>query len=273
MNGRTVTVVGAGTTRASLGNVLGDRNSNPQVLIDAAVELTRLVVAAAAAAWEMAGLGAVNADGAECWLGTLYGTGHVGEYYTAALHRPRPLLNPRAFTFSCLNSVGGAVSSALKLTGGAVTIVGHNAGADALAHGCRSLELGHTEHVVCGAFDFPSPFASAALQARGITVSPSEGAAAVLVLTLEDKGRHRGVPLIAITDGDDGCRDASEPEPVDEGVSPAVTPLLGMATALARDQTDRVEPFPQRGAEPHQPPAIPSPRRRSSQRQLEGRRG
>lgn len=236
MSGHVVAVVGAGITEAPLGEALGDGDSKPQVFIETAMETTRLVVAAAAAAWEMAAVDPVESDGTECWLGTLYGTSHVSEYYVAALERPRPLLNPRAFTFSCLNSVSGAVASALGLTGAAITIIGQNAGADALGHACRSLELGRARQAVCGAFDFPSPFASAALEKSGITVSPSRGAAAVLILALEDAGRERGVPLMAIAPNDDGPRTAVRFDPAHVGVSPAVAPLLRLARTLVHDR-------------------------------------
>jgi hypothetical protein len=129
------------------------------------------------------------------------------------------------------------VSSALGLAGAAVTIVGENAGADALAHACRSLELGRTRHAVCAAFDFPSPFACSALRNRGITVSPSSGSAAVLVLTRDEAREQKGVRLTA-GGASGGGPEQTGSDPVDAGVSPAVAPLLRIARAVLHNGSD-----------------------------------
>lgn len=238
MNFQGVAIVGAGVAEAPLGELLREPDLKPHAFLDAAMEASRLVVGAAAAAWEMAALDPADGDATECWLGTLYGTSHVSEYYVAALDSPRQLLNPRAFTYSCLNAVGGAVSSKLRLTGAAITLVGRDAGSDALAYACRSLALGRTRYAVCGAFDFPSPFASAALERRGITVSPSRGAAAILVLTLEQADRDLGVSLEALVGKDDGRPNALGTDPDDAGVSPAVSPLLRLARCAVQSGND-----------------------------------
>jgi 3-oxoacyl-(acyl-carrier-protein) synthase len=167
-----------------------------------------------------------------CVLGTTYGTAHVAERILRTIDDRGPrFLDPESFLFFAPHGVTSSIGIAAGLGGLAATFVGADAGATALLVAATTVATGRHPAVLCGAFDWPSPFGAAAIADLAGEAPPHQGGF-VLVL-VEDRGsaERRGAPILGTI-----CigGKAAAPPPSFAGHSPAVRSLAAVADALDR---------------------------------------
>ncbi|MER5785508.1 3-oxoacyl-ACP synthase, partial [Streptomyces mobaraensis] len=127
-----------------------------------------------------------------CFVGSLYGSGHVAEAIRSRLDAgARSALAPESFVYFNAHGVTSLVCLRHGRRGPSATLVGPGAGLQALAAAHRHLRLGAGAPVLCGAYDLLSPAAAAA---RG--GAPVAGAAVFLVLETATGARARGARVL-----------------------------------------------------------------------------
>ena len=224
------TVAVTGSAVVSRGLARAADGMTPPELLHGASQVVGWVTDAAVRACRQARLGGDTLASAHCCFGTLYGTNHVAEYNFLVLGGPRAL-NPRAFTLFPPNAAVASICGELGITGPGLTLVGMDAGVDAVEYGLRALRAGRCRIAVCGGFDWPTPFAARLLHSAGVPVSPEVGAAVALVLENPGAARERGATVLAelalLSDSSGTPRRPSQPT-----LTPAVAPLVEVATLL-----------------------------------------
>ncbi|MFI0737497.1 3-oxoacyl-ACP synthase [Streptomyces sp. NPDC021100] len=152
-------------------------------------ELPERIAATAGRALARAG-GLPPATG--CFVGSLYGSGHVAESIRARLDADaRSALAPESFVYFNAHGVTSLICLRHGLRGPSVTLAGPGAGLQALAAARRRLALAGDAPALCGAYDLLSP---AAARARG--GAPVTGAAVFLVLETAAGARARGARVL-----------------------------------------------------------------------------
>ncbi|MBZ4318416.1 3-oxoacyl-ACP synthase, partial [Streptomyces huiliensis] len=152
-------------------------------------ELPERIAASAGRALARAG-GLPSATG--CFVGSLYGSGHVAEAIRARLDAgARSALAPESFVYFNAHGVTSLICLRHGLRGPAATLAGPAAGLQALAAAHRRFRLGADAPVLCGAYDLLSPAA-----AHACGGAPVAGAAAFLVLETAAAVRARGARVL-----------------------------------------------------------------------------
>ncbi|MBC2878369.1 MULTISPECIES: hypothetical protein [Streptomyces] len=127
-----------------------------------------------------------------CFVGSLYGSGHVAEAIRARLDADaRSALAPESFVYFNAHGVTSLICLRHGLRGPSATLVGPGAGLQALAAARRRLVLADDAPVLCGAYDLLSP---AAARARG--GAPVAGAAVFVVLETAAGAGARGARVL-----------------------------------------------------------------------------
>ncbi|MFC5473503.1 beta-ketoacyl synthase N-terminal-like domain-containing protein [Paraherbaspirillum soli] len=127
-------------------------------------------------------------------LGTLYGSMDVAELCLNTAHDEGfAHVVPSWYTTGLPNATTAIVASVYNLGGPNLTFVGHQAGLDAIIHGCRQIAAGRAASMLAGGFDMPSAYFGQQLRASeqyraSASVHPGTGLLLLSRHTSDDDG-------------------------------------------------------------------------------------
>ncbi|SCL18001.1 hypothetical protein [Micromonospora inyonensis] len=140
--------------------------------------------------------GRVANDATEIVTGTCYGMAHVAEVMHEQLAEAGPRwLDPESFAYYSPHAPTSLAAKTHGLSGAGSTLLGLDAGGQALAHALRRLSSGRTSRCLVTAYDAVTGFAAAALAALGVAADDSTGEAVALLL---DSGAEASGPTIRL---------------------------------------------------------------------------
>jgi hypothetical protein len=138
---------------------------------------------------------------ADCTIASLCGFAHLAEWIHRRLSARGPAwVDPEAFVYCQPHVVTSLVCMRLGLSGSALTMIGPDAGRQALAHGVRSLALQRRSVQIVGAYEVVSPASALRLTALGVRADPDIARAAFAVLASAGYGSDRGVRVGSASD-------------------------------------------------------------------------
>lgn len=156
-------------------------------------------VAVAQDALRCAGVSAAASAG--CTVASVCGFAHLAEWIHRRLSARGPAwIDPEAFVYCQPHVVASLACMRLGLSGSAMTMIGPDAGLQALAHAVRSLVLERQSVQIVGAYEVVSPASARALAALGVHTEPDSARAAFAVLASARCGSDRGVRLRSASD-------------------------------------------------------------------------
>jgi hypothetical protein len=160
--------------------------------LSASKELAGRFAAVAEQALRSAGVRTPAAIG--CTVASVCGFGHLAEWIHKRLSDRGPAwLEPDAFVYCQPHAVTGLTCLRLGLTGSAMTLIGPDAGRQALDHAIRSLRRERTQ--LAGAYEVVSPQAARRLARLGVRTDPHRARAAFVVLAERPRETGEGVRL------------------------------------------------------------------------------
>lgn len=151
----------------------------------------------AESAWNHAQLDPALAAFSGSVFGTFYASNSMNEYINSSLLHGARWLNPEAFLYYSPHSCAGTVVQKLGLHGDAITLVGQEAGYDAIIHSMRFIELKRHRALLCTEFDWPTPFAAWLGHRIGLQLDSTKGFAATLVIEDLEHALQRGASILA----------------------------------------------------------------------------
>ena len=169
------------------------RHDDPDVVCGELMRAVDWAGAVARRAWVGSRQKGVDPSRVGCTVGTLYGNDYVSEYVAGVVGTRGPRwLNPEAFAFAAPHATTAAICIELGVGGAALTLVGPTSGLSAVASGAISLTLNQHDVMLCGVYDWPSPFACRLYCALGVPHAGGSRGAAFLVLESRDHAASRG---------------------------------------------------------------------------------
>ncbi|MBH0780859.1 3-oxoacyl-ACP synthase [Nocardia bovistercoris] len=200
-------------------------------------EVDRLTRALPERIAEIAGAALENGPDPErtgCVVGSAYGSGHVAETIRARLDADaRSSLAPESFIYFNAHGITSLLCLRHRLRGFSTTILGAEAGMQALAVALRRLRMDPSRPLLCGGYEMLSPAAAAALH-----TDRTPGSVAFLVLESAYEARARGASVLATIDSV-----RTEPARVGLGADVGVSAPIAAIAAALRDRTPVADPF------------------------------